>query len=77
MKPLITTYSPQQVSDLLGLPKSTVLSAIERGELPAIRFNARVYRITAIDAGAWFAAKGGRLKSTTSTTPTTPQRYSV
>lgn len=70
MKPLVTTYSPQQVSALLGLPKSTVLSAIERGELPAIRWNARVYRITATDAAAWYCTKGGRLKSTTSTTPT-------
>ena len=72
MKPIITTYSPQQVSDLLGLPKSTVLAAIERDELPAIRFNARVYRITATDCAAWFSMKGGRLKSTTPTTPTTP-----
>ena len=72
MKPLVTTYSPQQVADLLGLPKSTVLGAIERNELAAIRFNQRVYRITAVDCSAWYAARGGRVKSTTPTTPTTP-----
>jgi excisionase family DNA binding protein len=72
MNPLVITYAPKQVSDLLGLPKSTVLAAIERAELPAIRFNARVYRITALDAAVWYASKGGRLKSTTSATPTSP-----
>lgn len=72
MQPLITTYSPQQVSDLLGVPKSTVLAAIDKGELPAIRWNRRVFRITATDAALWFALHGGRLKSTTSTTATTP-----
>jgi excisionase family DNA binding protein len=71
MKPLVTTYKPQQAADLLGLPKSTILAAIERGELPAMRFNARVYRITAVDCAAWYASKGGRLKSTTPATPTT------
>lgn len=73
MKPLVTTYSPQQAADLLGLPKSTILAAIDRNELPAIKFNARLYRITATDCAAWFAMKGGRLRSTTPTTPTTPQ----
>ena len=72
MKPLVTTYSPKQVADLLGLPKSTVLAAIERNELAAIRFNQRVYRVAAVDAAAWYATKGGRVKSTTPTTPTTP-----
>jgi excisionase family DNA binding protein len=70
MNPLVIAYSPKQVSDLLGLPKSTVLAAIERAELPAIRYNARVYRITAIDVAVWYASKGGRLKSTTSANPT-------
>ena len=73
MKPLVTTYPPQQAADLLGLPKSTILAAIDRGELPAIKINRRVYRITATDCSIWWATKGGRLKSTTSTTPTTPQ----
>ena len=73
MKPLVTTYSPQQVADLLGLPKSTILAAIERDELPAIKFNARLYRITATDCAAWYAMKGGKLKSTTPPTVTTPQ----
>jgi excisionase family DNA binding protein len=72
MKPILTTYSPQAVADLLGLPKSTVLAAIEKGELPAIRYNARVIRITAVDSAAWFASKGGRLRSTTSASATTP-----
>lgn len=71
MKPLVTTYAPQQVADLLGLPKSSILAAIERDELPAIRINQRVYRVTATDCAIWWATKGGRLKSTTSTTPTT------
>lgn len=72
MKPLIQTYSPAQVSDLLGLPKSTILAAIDRGELPAIKFNRRVFRVTATDAAIWYSTKGGRLKSTTCTTATTP-----
>jgi excisionase family DNA binding protein len=72
MNPLVISHSPKQVSALLGLPKSTVLAAIERDELHAIRFNARVYRITATDAALWYASKGGRLKSTTSATPTSP-----
>jgi excisionase family DNA binding protein len=71
MQPLVKTYSPQQVSDLLGVPKSTVLRAIELDELPALRWNSRVFRITATDAAAWYASKGGRVKSTTPTTPTT------
>ena len=76
MKPLVQTYAPQQVSDLLGLPKSTILAAIDRGELPAIKFNRRVFRITATDAAIWYSSKGGRLK-TTPTTPTTSPATSI
>ncbi len=71
MSPIVTTYSPQQAADLLGIPKSTILAAIERDELPAIRWNSRVYRITAIDAALFYASRGGRLRSTTSPTPPT------
>ena len=71
MKPLIITHSPQEVSELLGVPKSTILSAIERNELPAIRWNRRVFRVTAVDCALWYATKGGRLKSTTPTTAAT------
>jgi excisionase family DNA binding protein len=70
-RPLVVSYSPQEAADLLGIPKSTVLTAIERDELPAIRYNARVFRITATDCAAWYASRGGRMKSTTSTSPTT------
>jgi len=72
MKPIVATYKPQQVAELLGLPKSTILAAIERDELPAIRYNRRVYRVTATDAAAWYCMKGGKLKSTTPTTSTSP-----
>ena len=71
LKPLVATYSPKQAAALLGFQKSTILAAIDKGELPAIRANARVIRITATDAAAWYAVKGGKLKATpaTSTTP--------
>lgn len=71
MKPLIVTYSPQQAADLLGVPKSTVLAAVKAGELPVIRWNQRVFRVTATDAATWYASRGGRLKSTTPPTATT------
>lgn len=72
MNPIVKTYSPQEVADLLGLSKATILGAVKTGELPAIRYNARVFRVAAVDCAAWYALRGGRLRSTTSTTPITP-----
>ena len=68
MKPLVKTYSPQEVADQLGMSKATILAAVNAGELPAIRPNQRVIRITATDAALWYASIGGRLKPTTPAT---------
>lgn len=71
MRTIVETYSPKKTADMLGIPVSTIRAAVHSGELPAIRYNQRVWRITAVDAAAWYATKGGRIRSTTSTTPTT------
>lgn len=59
----IKTYSPAGVADFLGVSKKTILAAIKSGALPAVRYNGRVYRITATDAAIYYAARGGKLKT--------------
>jgi excisionase family DNA binding protein len=61
--------APSEVADLLGVSHDTVLRAVARGELPAIRLGARLVRIARTDVDAWLAARAvtprkRRLRST-------------
>lgn len=47
------TYSPGECAVTCGVPTRTILTAIRKGELPAVRFNARVLRIARSDLLAW------------------------
>lgn len=57
MKQTYKTHSPAETAEILGLSKKTIYRAIKIGELPVIRINARVIRISAIDSALWFATK--------------------
>jgi len=63
-------HSPREVAALLGLSTKTVRRAIVSKELPCVIYNRRVWRISAIDAALWYASRGGRV-STKSTSGTT------
>jgi excisionase family DNA binding protein len=67
MKPIF--HSPSEAAEMLGLSVRTLRRAVNAGELPAIRYNSRVWRFSAVDLAAWFAKRGGRL-STSGTTRT-------
>lgn len=58
-----TYHTPAQAADFFGLSKKTILRAIKTGELAAIKYNSKVFRIMSVDGAAWYAAKGGRLKN--------------
>ena len=51
------TYRPGEAAAVCGVPVRTVLRAISRAELGAIRYNARVICITHADLLAWRVAK--------------------
>ena len=50
-------HTVQEVAQILGLSKKTILRAIKKNELPCIKINPRVYRIHAVDASVWYVAK--------------------
>ena len=56
-------YTPYEASDLLGRSKRTLRRAVKAGELPCVQYNARVWRLSAVDLAAWYATKGGRLST--------------
>ena len=56
-------YTPSEASDLLGISKRTLRRAVKAGELPCVQYNARVWRLSAVDLAAWYATKGGRLST--------------
>lgn len=64
------SYSPGECAVACGIPRRTVLRAIRAGELPALRFNARVVRVTRRDLLAW------RINCTGQTPPAGPTRTS-
>jgi excisionase family DNA binding protein len=62
-------FSPGEVAALAGIPVKTVRGAIDRGELPVMRYNSRVWRIARADVVKWQAARlstpTGRRQGTT------------
>lgn len=65
-------HSPAEAADLLGISVRTIRRAVLAGELPAVRYNRRVWRISAVDCAAWYAVKGGRLSTSGKTITTSP-----
>ncbi|RYD17969.1 MAG: DNA-binding protein [Verrucomicrobiaceae bacterium] len=62
----IQTRTPGEIALKYGLSLKTIYRAVQAGDLPCLRINRRVFRITDVDAALWYLAKG---MSTTSTTP--------
>jgi len=69
-------HSPQEASEIFGISVRTLRRAVESGELSCVKYNSRVWRFSAVDLGAWYATKGGRL-STTHTTTRNPSQGEV
>ena len=57
MKTTYKIHTVQEVAQILGLPKKTILRAIKTNELPCIKINQRVFRVSAIDASVWYLSK--------------------
>ena len=49
----IKTYTPKELAEEIKVPKRTVLRAIMRKELKAVRFSPCVIRILITDAQQW------------------------
>lgn len=49
--------SPAQVAEFLGISSDSVLRAVARGDLPAVKLSARVIRIARTDLDAYLAAR--------------------
>lgn len=69
MKPKF--HPPKEAADLLGISVKTLYRAVADGELPAIKYNSRTWRFSAVDLAAWYATKGGRLSTTRANLTTT------
>lgn len=54
---LVRWLSPRQLARHWGVSTRTIRRRIASGELPVHRVNARVYRISEIDAAAAYAAR--------------------
>ncbi|MES2920191.1 MAG: helix-turn-helix domain-containing protein [Verrucomicrobiota bacterium] len=59
------TNTPCEVAGKYGLSMKTIYRAVKAGELPCVRINARVFRITEVDAAAWWLLKGMSTSGTT------------
>jgi excisionase family DNA binding protein len=69
----ITYYKPKEASDFLGISVRTLRRAVIAGELPAIRYNSRTWRFSAVDLAAWYATKGGRLSTSGTSNTSSPK----
>lgn len=54
-------FSPQDIADLWGVSRKTVLRAIRRGDLPAIWISPQSIRIMPVDASAYYLKKSVNL----------------
>lgn len=54
-------FSPQELADFWGVSRRTILRAIRRGDLPAVRIGPQSIRITRVDAAAYYARKSSGL----------------
>lgn len=54
-------HSPQDIADTWGVSRKTVLRAIRRGELPAVRIGPQSIRIMPVDAAAYYLKKSVNL----------------
>lgn len=50
-------YSPQDLAELWGVSRKTVLRAIRGGDLPAVRIRPQCIRVTPVDAAAYYATR--------------------
>lgn len=55
-------FSPGEVALLCGVSTKTVLRAIKRGDLVAMRFGPRTHRITRRDLNSWVELSKGRAR---------------
>ena len=54
-------HSPADLAALWGVSRKTVLRAIRRGDLPAVRVGPQCIRVTPVDAAAFYAARSSGL----------------
>jgi excisionase family DNA binding protein len=65
------SYSATQAAEILGIPARTIRHAVKIGELPCIKWNARNWKLSAVDVSTWYLTKTAKIK-TNETSVTTP-----
>lgn len=54
MNPPPKSYSPKQLAELWSCHRKTILRAIRRGDLPAVKIGPQTVRVMAVDAGVYY-----------------------
>ncbi len=50
-------FTPQDLAEQWGVHRKTVLRAIRRGDLPAVRIGPQTIRVTEVDAAIFYAKR--------------------